>query len=105
MVPCSRLLKSLEWNKGDEDTFKVLPCIENYAPELGGLDLRSYIMDRDASCVDNCNLLSAFVYKMKNLARLARGSLAPSDKAILHLASLPPLQFLQTPNTVDEGAL
>ena len=80
----------------------LLPCIENNAPELGGLDLGFYIMDRDAACVENCSLLSAFVCNMKNLRRLARGSLAPSDKAILHLASLPPLRFLQTPNTVDD---
>ena len=72
---------------------KVLPCIENNAPELGGLDLGFYLMDRDAACVENCSLLSAFVCKMKNLTRLACGSLALSDKAILHLASLPPLRF------------
>lgn len=80
----------------------MLPCIENYAPELEGLDLGSYTMDRGAACVENCRLISAFVCKMKNLTRLACGSLALSDKAILHLASLPHLQFLQTPNTVDD---
>ena len=94
---------SLGWNEGDGDVFKVLSCIENYAPELEGLDLGSYIMDRDgAACVENCRLLSAFVCKMKNLTRLACGSLALSDSALLHLASLPHLQFLQTPNDVDD---
>ena len=28
---------SVEWNTGDEDVFKVLPCIENYALEVEGL--------------------------------------------------------------------
>ena len=98
----SSISLSLGWNEGDEDVFKVLPCIENYAPELEGLDLGSYFMDRGAACVENCRLLSAFVCKMKNLTQLACGSLALSDKAILRLASLPHLQFLQIPNTVDD---
>ena len=98
----SSISLSLEWNEGDEDVFKVFPCIENYAPELEGLDLGSYISDRGAARVRNCRLLSAFVCKMKNLTRLACGSLALSDSALLHLASLPHLQFLQTPNDVDD---
>lgn len=93
---------SLEWNQGDEDVSKALSCIEKYAPELEGLDLGSYIMNRGVARVENCRLLSAFVCKMKNLTRLACGSLALSDKALLHLASLPHLQSLQTPNTVDD---
>ena len=96
----SSISLSLEWS--DEDVPKVLSCIENYAPELEGLDLGSYKMDCNAACVENCRLLSAFVCKMKNLTQLACGSLALSDEAILHLASLPRLQSLQTPNTVDD---
>ena len=98
----SSISLSLDWNEGDEDVFKVFPCIENYVPELEGLDLGSYILDCSAACVKNCRLLSAFVCKMNNLTWLACGSLALSDSALLHLASLPHLQFLQTPNTVDD---
>ena len=50
----SSISLSLGWNEGDEDVFKVLPCIENYAPELEGLDLGSYFMDRGALRTVGC---------------------------------------------------
>ena len=67
----SSISLSLGWNEGDQDVFKVLPCIENHAPELERLDLGSYILDRGAACVENCRLVSALKCKMKDLSRPA----------------------------------